>query len=440
MNERVIFQSAVPLENPYRSAGTLKSWQKEVGANVLGNSRLMLALSAGFAGPLLQPLSIEGGGFHFRGGSSTGKTTALHAAGSIWGGGGINGYVGTWRATSNGLEGIAALHCDTLLCLDEIGQIDAREAGQVAYMLSNGQGKARAGRGGEARKAAEWRVLFLSSGEISLAQKMAEDSRNRRVMAGQEVRIVDIAADAGAGMGIFEELHGFTSPDAFARHLKAASTRNYGHPSTVYLENLVDDLVGNIDRAASLVKAFQEENMVAGADGQVSRVLARFALAAASGELALEFGVLPWKSGDAFNAAKTCFHAWLVGRGGTEAAEDREAISAVRHFLELHGASRFELIQGEDPEHPEPTIDSRIINRAGYVRHRAGEREYIFLPEVWKEVCAGMDAGRVARVLVERGFMQTGSDGKPQTKQRLPGMKNSTRCYVVSSGILADDD
>ncbi|MBJ2153864.1 DUF927 domain-containing protein [Paracoccus sp. IB05] len=438
MNERVIFQSAVPLDNPYRCAGSLAAWQTEIGENVLGNSRLMLALSAGFAGPLLQPLSVEGGGFHFRGGSSTGKTTALQIAGSVWGGGGINGYVGTWRATSNGLEGIAALHCDTLLCLDEIGQIDAREAGQVAYMLSNGQGKARAGRGGEARKAAEWRVLFLSSGEISLAQKMAEDSRNRRVMAGQEVRIVDIVADAGAGMGIFEDLHGFTGPDALARHFKAAASRNYGHPSIAFLKKLVEDQSGNVERVAELMKAFQEKNMAAGADGQVSRVLARFALAAAAGELALEFNVLPWTSGDAFAAAKTCFDAWIVGRGGTDAAEDREAISVVRRFLEAHGASRFELVQG-DLETPDQTIDTRVINRAGFVRVRNGEREYIFLPEAWKEVCAGMDPGRVARVLVGRSFMLTGADGKPQTKQRLPGISKSARCYVVSADILADD-
>lgn len=438
MNERVIFQSAVPLDNPYRCAGSLKAWQDEVAANALGNSRLMLALSVGFTGPLLQPLSVDGGGYHYRGGSSIGKTTALVSAGSIWGGGGINGYVGTWRATSNGLEGVAALHCDTLLCLDEIGQIDAREAGQVAYMLSNGQGKTRAGRGGEARKAAEWRVVFLSTGEISLAQKMAEDSRNRRVMAGQEVRIVDIAADASAGMGIFEDLHGFESPDALARHFKAAVSRNYGHPSIAFLRKLVDGRVANIDRAAELMKAFQEQNHIAGADGQVSRVLARFALAAAAGELALEFGVLPWKSGDAFAAAKTCFEAWIDGRGGTEAAEDRDAVATVRRFLEAHGSSRFELILG-DHGVADQTIDTRVVNRAGFVRHRNDQREYVFLPEAWKEVCAGMDPGRVARVLVQRGLMEVGSDGKPQTKQRLPGINKPARCYVVSANILAED-
>ncbi len=212
MGEHYILQHTGAIDHAYRQRGTVESWQEHVARYAIGNSRLGLALSTAFAAPLLYPTGSESGGFHFRGGSSTGKTTALHVAGSAWGGGGIRGFIRTWRATSNGLEGVAALHCDALLCLDEIGQVDGRDAGQIAYMLANGQGKTRAGRSGETRPAAEWRLLFLSSGEISLADKIAEDGRGRRIAAGQEVRIVDIAADAGAGLGIFENLHGFLRP------------------------------------------------------------------------------------------------------------------------------------------------------------------------------------------------------------------------------------
>jgi hypothetical protein len=63
-----------------------------------------LAISAAFAGPLIGPCSAEGGGIHFRGPSSIGKSTALHVAGSVWGGGDANGYVRSWRATANGPE------------------------------------------------------------------------------------------------------------------------------------------------------------------------------------------------------------------------------------------------------------------------------------------------------------------------------------------------
>ncbi len=69
----------------YRCAGTLDGW-KEIAALAVGNSRLSFALCVAFAGPLLHLAGLEGGGFSFEGGSSSGKTTALQIAASVWGG------------------------------------------------------------------------------------------------------------------------------------------------------------------------------------------------------------------------------------------------------------------------------------------------------------------------------------------------------------------
>jgi uncharacterized protein (DUF927 family) len=209
--DMLLLQSATAHEHAFRQNSDLKGWQDNVARYAIGNSRLVVALSAAFAGPLIGPCSAEGGGLHFRGASSTGKSTALLMAGSVWGGGEVTGFVRSWRATANGLEGVALGHSDTLLCLDELSQLPAKDAGEAAYMLGNGSGKSRSSRDGSARRAAKWRVMFLSSGEIGLADKVAEDGRGRRLAAGQQVRIVDIPADAGAGMGMFEKLHGFES-------------------------------------------------------------------------------------------------------------------------------------------------------------------------------------------------------------------------------------
>ena len=133
---------------------------------------------------------------------SCGKTTALKVAGSVCGGGGKYGYIRQWRATDNALEGTAATHCDNLLCLDEIGQASSRVVSEVAYMLANGQGKARANKDGNAKAIREWRLSFMSTGELTLADKIAEDGRGQ-VMAGQAVRVLDIPADGGTEQGIF---------------------------------------------------------------------------------------------------------------------------------------------------------------------------------------------------------------------------------------------
>src|SRR5262249_46805279 len=149
-----------------------------------------------------------------------------------------SGYLRQWRATANGLEGIAALHCDTLLCLDELSEVNPREAGNIAYMLANGQGKARARRDGSARPAFVWRVLFLSSGEITLVDKVREDDR-QRATAGQQVRILDIPADAETSCGLFENIHGASNPQEFADRLRAATQDYYGGAARAFLSEIV---------------------------------------------------------------------------------------------------------------------------------------------------------------------------------------------------------
>ncbi len=202
--ERTLYQSAASITHAFNVGGSPEDWRREVAARCAGNSRLILSISVALAAPLLFLTGDESGGFHFVGRSSLGKTTALRAGGSVWGGSRTEGgYLQQWRATANGLEGVAALHCDTLLPLDESSEVGPREAGNIAYMLANGKGKARAHRDGSARKPLAWRLLFLSSGEITLADKIREDGR-QKATAGQQVRILDIPADCGSGLGLFE--------------------------------------------------------------------------------------------------------------------------------------------------------------------------------------------------------------------------------------------
>jgi putative DNA primase/helicase len=121
--EKVILQSTERLDHAFNIGGTLADWKKDVASPALGNSRLVLSIASAFAAPMLALTGDEGGGFHLRGSSSTGKSTALIVAGSVWGGGGTRGFVRQWRATDNALESVAALSSDTLLCLDELSQV-----------------------------------------------------------------------------------------------------------------------------------------------------------------------------------------------------------------------------------------------------------------------------------------------------------------------------
>jgi putative DNA primase/helicase len=266
--ERCFFQTEHSFAHNYNVRGTVQDWKENVARFAVGNSRLAFSISTSVAAILINACGIESGGFHFRGASSIGKSTALLAAGSVWGGGGRNGFLTSWRATSNALEGVAVTHNDALVCLDELSLVAARDASESAYMLANGSGKSRAARNGSLRKPAEWALLFLSSGEIGLAEKIAEDLRGRRETAGQEVRFVDIPADTGEH-GLFENLHGFPSSQAFADHLRIMARESYGAAARAFIEAVASDL----DAAAIKqgAKSFIKDHCPEGADFQVQR-------------------------------------------------------------------------------------------------------------------------------------------------------------------------
>ena len=429
--ERILYQSASAAPGTFKQRGKLADWQAHVAAPCVGNSRLLFAVSAAFAAPMLEITGMESGGFHYRGDSSTGKTTALRLAASIWGG---VDYLQRWRATDNGLEALAAQHSDCLLVLDELSQVDPKAAGEVAYMLANGSGKARANRTGTMRDTASWRLLFVSSGEAGLAEHMA--LAGRKPKAGMEVRLLDIPADAGHGLGLFDTLHDYASGSVFSKALTEAALKYYGTPSVAFLHKLVehlDKMPGIIKRAQ---QQFIEQHLPKDAGGQTHRAALRFALVGAAGEIATVWGVTGWEQGSAMQSAATCFEAWMAQRGGAGNQEAAAMLSQLRQFFELHGDARFtDWARATDDHAP------KTVNRAGFRRflEKTGETEYYVLREVFRgEVCKGFDHRVIAKLLVGLDCLEM--DGRNyDRKERLPSVGN-TRCYRINAKLWSGED
>jgi uncharacterized protein (DUF927 family) len=307
-------------------------------------------------------------------------------------------------------------------------------------MLSNEMGKLRSKRDGTGRKPHKWRILFLSTGEITLADKIAEDGR-RRAKAGQTVRVVDIPADAGAGLGIFEDLHGFPDGDKFARHLKDMTARYYGTPLRAFLTEITKiDLSAIAEGIKDDSRKFMDANLPPGCSGQVQRVCGRFALVAAAGEMGIGCGVFPWPEGEATTAAAKCFMAWLDQRGGNGAAEITAGIEQILSFIETHGASRFAEWARKTDQGKEVADEAKIINRAGFRRKDdLGDYEYFVLPKAFKsEMCRGFNSKDIAKVLLDRGMLIPGKDGKSAGLHRVPGAGN-VRLYHFPSSILGGE-
>jgi uncharacterized protein (DUF927 family) len=431
-----IYESESPSSATFAIRGTLKGWQDEVAAPCSGNSRLAFSVSFSFAAALLYLVGMDGGGFHFVGISSGGKTTVLRIGASACGG---REFLQAWRSTDNALESVALAHCDAALFLDELAQIDPRLAGEIAYLLANGQAKGRAQRTGGLRARATWRVLFLSAGEIGLAEHMGEAGKSPR--AGQELRLAEIPADAGAGLGIFEQLHGYAGGAELSKALTEAARRNYGNALPAFLEKLVKHQHEVADTVKEAQRKFQVAHLTDQAHGQARRVADRFALVGAAGELAQRWGIVPWQAGEAMKAARTCFDAWLSRRGGEGNQEDRAALRAVREFLRRYGESTFTAWDrpANDDSHAPVRSD-----RTGYRRHDAAADavEYFIFAEVWRaRVCKGFDAAAVGRMLAARGYIERGSEAGREwlVKVNLP-TEGRARVVHVLPAIWNDDE
>lgn len=457
-SERVVLQTLDREASLFGVAGTVEDWKIQIGALCMKNSRLVFAASCAFAAPLLGLLGEEGGGISFKGSSRLGKSTALRVAASVCGGtpqNGAGGYIRSWRSTGNGIESTALASCDVLLPLDEIGQLDPREAGEVAYLLSNGQGKARASRTGGARTVARFRILFLSTGELGLADLNREAGKATK--AGQEVRFADLPADAGYGQGLFEHVHDHDTPDAFARHLRVVTGQYFGAPLRAFLHRLTQELAqsGNEvvqDRLRARMGDIMREWLqpYPEASGQVRSVAARFAMVAAAGELATQYGLTGWDQDTPGVMAGICFEAWLAERGTVGRREDEQAVAQLRDFIAKNGEARFERwvdpAQGEAAQSEEsqpPGERFRTQNRAGWKRWMKGdggryEWRYFLTAEGMSEALAGLNRRNAVQTLIETGYLLPGK-AKNSAVISPPGHRN-VRAYEVKASILGTEE
>lgn len=408
----------------YKLRGSLEEWKEQIGCYCVGNARLIFAVSCAFAAPLLTPCELEGGGFHFYGQTSKGKTTLLKIASSVCGN---KNYLHSWRTTDNALESTAEMHNDTLLVLDELGQLDGAKAGDIAYMLANGQGKIRANKKGNARPVKKWTTLFLSSGEIDFQTHIAES--RKLIKEGQEVRFLSIPATVeNSTNGIFDTLHEFKTSRDMAEHFAKYTDRVYGYPLNRFLESIApvkDNLYREFNEYMSKLRSQLPVDM----NSVEHRAFKRFALVGFAGEKATDFGITGWTKDDATKSVMALFDEWK--NNPTRMSELDRLKQQVKLFFQLYGKSRFQDCSAGGAK-------DKVLNRAGYYFDELNYRHtYWVFPEVLRtEILKGFDFRWAKKALVQLGWIIPDKDKIHfSQKKNLPDCKNM-RLFVFDSDMF----
>jgi putative DNA primase/helicase len=267
-------------------------------------------------------------------------------------------------------------------------------------------------------------VPILSSGEIGLSDKVAED-RGKIARVGLDVRLIDLLADANAGHGVFNTLHERLDGSQLSDELKNAALRFYGTAGPAFVSALAKNFTESTKYATDQVTMVTNALTESKGGGQETRVAQRFAVAGIAGEMARAALNLPWREGEVIAATTQLYGEWLDARGGQGPAEFLRAIEAIKNALDRHGTSRFE--------------DRRISTTGSVfaVRERLGWRTYVkeqecwcFSTDGWREIMKGIsDPRSIARQLAAKGLLSSGKDSETTVVVKIDG--HTHRVYAV---------
>ena len=215
--------------------GSRETYIKMIKEDILGYPPLELILSIGLSAVVLgyvgEELSLDTQIVHLYGNSTTGKSTALKLAISLFGYPDVkkSGLFSTYNATENALikqlEGIKG----DPFAFDEISMSKTKNFTDMIYKISNGVDKARLNKNSEQVKKEPWLTTIMSNGEKSLI-----GSANKN--AGIHVRVLEI------------ENIVWTKNSQHSEKINSIILENYGHLGfefATYVMNLGKNQIKN---------------------------------------------------------------------------------------------------------------------------------------------------------------------------------------------------
>ncbi len=201
--------------------GSFQTWLELVQA-VVPFPRVLLALYASFAAPLVEVLQSRSIILDWARPSDLGTTAILALAASVWGNPDekSRAFVKKWPSNSVSLERMAAFSNHLPLILNESHKVSPQTSGKKALELADGCDKIRATCHAERHIPQSWRTVILSSSERNLAKYV--DSTD-----GTDYRVIQLRGDPWDGYR------------SEVRDLHFALRRHNGHAGFRWLQWLV---------------------------------------------------------------------------------------------------------------------------------------------------------------------------------------------------------
>ena len=414
--------STAPSQRALVVSGTLEEWQRNVVSACIKKPITLFALGIAFAAPLMRLFDVDGGGFHFWGASSRGKTLLLQVAATVFGNGADpaqfpNGsLIQRWNTTANALEGTALAFNDLLLPMDELGTSNIKNFGQAIYQLSGGVGKQAMNANRDIRQLRTWRTHIISSGEHAITHEI-EAKTGVQARTGQLIRFIDISVD-----NIFPTWGDVSEAKKKADALKVACSQYYGVAALPFLEYVV-----KIANHAPSMQLWQNQfeiiedvlaNEYPNLQAEQRRGIKRFALVACGLLMAVDARCIVMDDKVIMNSVIHVLGLWLAEFPTVSEAE--RGVEHLKRFI-LSNPSRF----GDANE-----MDNFGNNLVGY-KDNSDKKRYIIFKEKMAEACGRPNIKPVLKELRNQGFLFHNSD-------RIDLRWRNTTVFGVHFALIAE--
>ena len=232
-----------PLFDMFEPQGTLQRWKELMNFfNRPGMEPYQYTMGAGFGSILMAMTPINGVVYHMHSKlSGIGKTTSMYAAASAWAH--PKRYVMHERDTQNSKMFRAEILKNLPLFLDEMTNIDPKDASDLLYQMPAGMQRSRMSQGNNSERfrGEPWQLICVSTGNSSLIERIAiykdaPKAELQRVLEFNPTKFL---------FGSKEET------DSFSEEL----VNNYGHAGIIFVQHVIR----NKDSVKAMLKKVQNE-------------------------------------------------------------------------------------------------------------------------------------------------------------------------------------
>jgi len=412
--------------------GAHQQWMSLIRENVHGYPQVF-ALCASLASMLLKPADMDISMFHFYGGSTTGKTILLQLAMSVHGSGSEPGQGSSnilrWNTTANALERSLADCSGLVACIDELGAHSNRGFSSTLYNITSGESKIRMGKTLEVRDNFTWNTIILSSGEMSVSEKLA--SEKEILTGGLEHRTISIEV-------MPEDSHSLLPEDEtvsmetlinWADTLKSGLSEYNGTAGKLFISYFLAQKDDNnvllpadeirqqlhqmiTDETDSFISQFEEsddDDKGISLSAIQKRAMKRFALVSVAGKLAVKWDVLPFTEAQVEDSVLMLACNWL-DNSQNRYDPDISFMTAFRTWLLNTLNTQFSTLGKND--------DLLVSSRSGFLD--AKTKDILIYKDAFSAICLKhhMSVTNGAKALCKSGYLKPESEGHFKKRKR----------------------